>query len=75
MPFLSLVDPHKGLSGAHAYLKHWGNALYIDWCTYKGMEPVPYAEFRARTLAEGRDWWARHDCPAQSTTSPPAKNL
>jgi len=74
MPFLTLVDPHGGVAGAPAYLEYFSNELYLDWCAVQGTEPVPYAEFRARTLREGKDWWARHECPDHGTTAPPAKN-
>jgi hypothetical protein len=53
----TLRDPHAGIAGAPAYLLWWGESLYHDWCELKGVTPLPYAEFRDRTLREGKDWW------------------
>ena len=53
----TLVDPLAGVEGAAAYLDYWGMALYVEWCKLARIDPVPYAEFRARTLRRGRDWW------------------
>lgn len=56
--FPTLVDPHSGPAGAPAYLKYFGMELYLDWCKETNVEPLPYREFRERTLRLGKDWWA-----------------
>lgn len=53
----TLRDPHAGPEGARAYLKHWGQALYLAWCEEHRVEPVSYAVFCELTLKHGRDWW------------------
>lgn len=62
----TLQDPHAGPAGAPAYLKYWGQQLYLEWCQDQHVEPVSYDDFCALTLQRGRDWW----CAAKS--SPPA---
>ena len=53
-----LVDPNAGPAGAREYIKWWGNVLYVDWCKQLGVDPLPYAEWEALTLEQGKDWWA-----------------
>jgi len=57
MPPPRLRDPHAGPANAAAYLHWWGDHLYRDHCARVGTPALPYADFCARTLAEGKDWW------------------
>ena len=61
---LRLKDPHAGVQGAPAYLKHWGQSLYLAWCHETGQVPIPYADFCERTLKLRRAWW----CPKPHIT-------
>jgi hypothetical protein len=56
-----LVDPFAGPRGAREYIRWWGNALYIDWCTHAHVQPMAYGQWVKRTLKEGKDWWVQED--------------
>ena len=53
-----LLDPFAGVANAARYIYHWGDSLYRDHCARVGTTALAYADFEARTLAEGKDWWA-----------------
>jgi len=53
-PRLTLTDPYFGPENAAAYIDYWGDHLYRA-CV--GAQALPYADFCARTLREGKDWW------------------
>ena len=57
MPPPRLLDPFYGPANAAAYLDWYGAALYHDHCARVGTIAIPYADYCARTLAEGKDWW------------------
>lgn len=65
-----LRDPHAGPDGAALYIEWWGDALYRDWCSETGVEPIGYRAFCDLTLKRGKDWWADGDA---GTLARPAK--
>ena len=57
MPPPRLLDPFAGPANAAAYLDWYGAALYHDHCVRVGTIALPYDDYCARTLAQGKDWW------------------
>ena len=67
-PRLTLTDPFAGPENAAAYIEWWGDHLYRHHCDRVGVEALPYPDFCARTLREGKDWWVVE--PANAASAP-----